>query len=137
MATQLNPYLNFRDQARAAMEFYSSVFGGELSMQTFKEAGASPNAGDDEKIMHAQLITPNGITLMASDTPARMEYTAGGNVQLSLTGENEPELRGYFDRLAEGGAVTMPLEQAPWGDTFGMCADRFGIRWMVNISAQR
>ncbi|MEA2660504.1 MAG: PhnB protein [Chloroflexota bacterium] len=135
MQTKLNPYLNFRDEARKAMEFYRTVFGGKLVMNTFKEFHASQDPSEDDKIMHAQLDADNGITLMGSDTPARMEYTPGNTSSISLSGDNEPELRGYFDKLAKGGTVTMPLEKATWGDTFGMCVDRFGVSWLVNITS--
>ena len=135
MQSQLNPYLSFRDAARPAMEFYQGIFGGTLESSTFKEyPGVSEDPGEDEKIMHTVLKTEYGMTLMASDTPNRMAYTPGSDFSLSLSGDNETELRGYFERLAADGTVTMPLEKAPWGDTFGMVKDRFGISWLVNIS---
>jgi PhnB protein len=134
MQTRLNPYLSFKDNTRDAMDFYRTVFGGKLDMQTFKELNASQDPSEDDKIMHSQLEADNGITLMASDTPDRMEYKPGNNFNMSLSGDNEAELRGYFEKLAAGGAVTMPLEKAIWGDTFGMCVDKFGVQWLVNIS---
>jgi PhnB protein len=134
MPTKLNPYLSFRDNTREAMEFYRGVFGGKLVMNTFKELQASQDPSEDDMIMHAQLDADNGITLMGSDTPARMEYKPGSTISVSLSGDNAPELRGYYEKLAKGGTVTMPLEKAPWGDTFGMCVDRFGVSWLINIS---
>lgn len=134
MAVTLNPYLSFRDNAKEAMAFYQSVFGGKLMTQTFAEAHASKDPSEDNLVMHSQLEAPNGLMLMASDTPARMEYKSGNNVSLSLSGDDEPTLRGYFEKLSAGGTVTMPLEKALWGDVFGMCADRFGTQWLVNIS---
>ena len=135
MATVLNPYLNFRGNARQAMEFYHSVFGGELNVGTYKEFGASQSPDEDEQVMHAQLEAGSGLVLMAADVPERMEYRPGTNFSLSLSGEDEAQLRGYFDKLADGGTVTMPLAKAQWGDTFGMCIDRFGVSWLVNINA--
>ena len=136
MTIRLNPYLGFRDTAREAMDFYHAVFGGELTRSTFAEFGASQNPAEDDKVMHSMLTTPSGFTLMAADTPDGMSYQPGDNYSISLSGDAsaEDELRGYWDRLAEGGQVTMPLEKAPWGDTFGMCTDRFGVAWMVNIA---
>jgi len=134
MQTRLNPYLSFKDNARDAMEFYHTVFGGKLDAQTFKELNASQHPNEDDKIMHSQLEADNGITIMASDTPDRMEYTPGNNFNMSLSGDNEAELRGYWEKLVAGGTVTMPLEKAIWGDTFGMCVDKFGVQWLVNIS---
>jgi PhnB protein len=138
MSTRLNPYLNFRDTTRQAMEFYHSVFGGELNVSTFAELHASEDPSEQDKIMHAQLETEHGLTLMAADTPNSMEYTPGNNFSVSLSGgsEDEGELRGYWDKLSDGGTVAMPLEPAPWGDTFGMCVDRFGISWLVNIAGE-
>ena len=133
MTSRLNPYLSFPDSARQALEFYRSVFGGELTMSTFGEAGGAEGP-DADKVMHGQLETPAGYTLMASDTPAGMETTVGTNISLSLSGDDVDELRRYFAELSEGGTVTMPLEKQMWGDEFGMCLDRFGIVWMVNVS---
>jgi PhnB protein len=87
--------------------------------------------------MHAQLESPSGLTLMASDTPARMEYNPGNTYSISLSGEDDAELRGYWDKLSEGGAVSMPLAMAPWGDAFGMCNDKFGVAWLVNIAGPK
>ncbi len=135
--TRLNPYISFRGEAKEAMEFYQSVFGGELAQSTFGEF-PMPGIGEDEatKIMHSQLETPGGMVLMAADTPSSMELSPGNNITVSLFGDDEAELRGYWDGLAEGGTVAMPLEAAPWGDTFGQLVDRYGIAWMVNISGQ-
>lgn len=134
MPVSLNPYLNFRDNTREAMEFYHSVFGGKLDMQTFKDLGASQDPSEDNLVMHSQLEGDNGLVFMAADTPSRMEYKPGTNFSMSLSGSDEAVLRGYFEKLAEGGTVTMPLEKAMWGDTFGMCTDKFGIGWLVNIA---
>jgi PhnB protein len=137
MQSQLNPYISFKDNARQAMEFYKTVFGGKLTMNTFKEFNASQNPGEDNLIMHAVLEADNGITFMASDTPSRMEYKPGTSINMSLSGENEAELKGYFEKLSAGGMVTMPLEKATWGDAFGMLVDKFGIGWFVNITAPK
>jgi PhnB protein len=136
MSTQLNPYLSFRDNASEAMAFYQSVFGGELATSTFAEFHASEDPAEQDKIMHSMLTTDGGLVLMASDTPNRMDYTPGNNFSISLSGAqaDEGELRGYWDKLSAGGTVAMPLSPAPWGDIFGMCTDKFGINWLVNIT---
>ncbi len=136
MSVLLNPYLSFRDNARQAMEFYQSVFGGELTMNTFAELHASEDPAEQDKIMHSMLQGDNGLVLMGADTPNSMEYTPAAGMAVSLSGDDEASLRGYWEKLSGGGMVIMPLEQAPWGDTFGMCTDRFGITWMVNILGQ-
>ena len=133
MASRLNPYINFDGNARQAMEFYKGVFGGNLTVNTFGEFGGQ-DSPDADKIMHAQLETPAGYTLMASDTPAGMDRTVGSTISISLSGDDADELRGYFSALAEGGTVTVALEKQMWGDEFGMCTDPFGVDWMVNIS---
>lgn len=137
MAITLNPYLNFRGNAREAMEFYKDVFGGTLTVATFAEFHASTDPSEDALVMHADLEGLAGIRFMAADVPSRMEFQAGTDFSMSLSGEDDAELRGYFEKLAEGGTVLQPLVSADWGDTFGMCTDRFGIRWLVNIAAQR
>jgi PhnB protein len=136
MASRLNPYLSFADSAREAMEFYQSIFGGTLTLSTFGEFGAK-DTPDADKIMHAQLETDGGFILMASDTPSSMPHDSGSAVAISISGSDAAELRGYWERLAEGGKVHVPLEKQMWGDEFGMCSDRFGIRWMVNIGEPR
>jgi PhnB protein len=133
MASRLNPYLNFDGDARQAMEYYKGVFGGELAMNTFGEYGQEGTPGAD-KIMHAQLETGSGFTIMASDTPPGMQRNPGDTMSISLSGDDAGELRGYWEKLSDGGTVTMPLEKQMWGDEFGMCVDRFGVPWMVNIA---
>jgi PhnB protein len=132
VASVLNPYLSFRAEARQAMEFYKSVFGGTLTVNTFGEFG-SPEGADAEKIMHAQLETDNGYTLMASDTPAGMDHNPGTNITVSLSGDDAADLRAYWEKLSEGGTVTVPFEKQMWGDEFGSCIDKFGIPWLVNV----
>jgi PhnB protein len=132
MGTNLNPYLHFTDTARAAMEFYRDVFGGTLNVMTFGDMGTQgPEA---TKVMHAQLETPSGFVLMASDTPEGMTRPTGAGISVSLSGDQAEELRGYWKGLSESGTVTTPLEKQMWGDEFGMCTDRFGIDWLVNIA---
>ena len=135
MTVRLNPYIAFTDgNAREAMEFYKSVFGGTLAMNTFGEFGA-PEPAIADKIMHAMLETDNGLALMASDPPPQMPVTPGSSIAISLSGDDADELHGYWDKLSDGGTVTVPLEKQMWGDEFGTCRDKFGVEWMVNISA--
>jgi PhnB protein len=132
MPSRLNPYVSFSGDARAAMEFYADVFGGSLTLSTYGEFG-SPDAPEADKILHGLLETSSGFTLMGADTPPDMPLNRGDDVALSLSGDDD-ELRGYWERLSDGGTVSVPLEKQVWGDEFGMCVDRFGVRWMVNIS---
>jgi PhnB protein len=131
----LNPYLSFTGNARDALEFYRSVFGGELTISTYGEFQmAEAGSADADRVMHGQLTTPSGFTLMASDIPPGMPLDQGSSITISLSGSEGDELRGYWDGLADGGNVGMPLEKAPWGDYFGQLTDRFGTDWMVNIA---
>jgi len=131
MGARLNPYLSFNGNAREAMTFYQQVLGGELNVSTFGDY--SPDGAGGDGVMHAQLETPAGFTLMASDiAPGMDEVAPGSNFAVSLSGDDEA-LRGYWDGLADGGTVAMPLEKQMWGDEFGMLTDRFGIPWLVNI----
>ncbi len=133
MTSRLNPYLAFDSTARAAMEFYRDVFGGELALNTFGEFGDADSPRAD-LVMHAQLETPHGFTLMASDAPEEGMAAQPGTITVSLSGDDADDLHGFWERLSDGGTVTMPLERQMWGDEFGMCVDRYGVPWMVNIT---
>jgi PhnB protein len=137
MQSRLNPYLSFKDNARDAMEFYRSVFGGKLTISTFKDFGASQDPSQDALIMHSMLEAENGITFMGSDTPSGMPYRPGASISMALSGDNEPELTSYYEQLSAGGKVGMPLAKAPWGDMFGSFTDKFGIEWLVNIAGKK
>jgi PhnB protein len=135
MTQNLNPYLNFRGTTRDAMTFYQSVFGGDLTVSSFADFGMPVGDGEEDLVMHSQLSTPSGFLLMGADVPSHMDYTKGTNDgTVSLSGDDEGALGGYFAGLSDGGTVTQPLEKAPWGDSFGMLIDRFGVSWLVNIS---
>ncbi|MDN3023998.1 VOC family protein [Streptomyces sp. S.PB5] len=133
MGSRLNPYISFDGNAKQAMEFYKEVFGGTLVLNTYGNFG-DPEAPGSDKIMHGMLETPGGFTLMGADNPPGMEHTPGNNFSVSLSGDDDAALRGYWEKLSAGGSVSVPLEKQMWGDVFGMCTDRFGIPWMVNIT---
>jgi PhnB protein len=133
MPSRLNPYITFAGNAREALEFYQQVFGGDLALNTFGQYGSPPDAPEAEKIMHGTLETERDFTLMGADTPPGMEHNPGNTMSVSLSGDDADELRGYWEKLSAGGAVSVPLEKQMWGDEFGMCEDQFGVTWMVNI----
>src|SRR5271166_4789771 len=132
MASQLNPYLNFNGTTRQALEFYQSVFGGTLNLNTFGDFGAT-DAPDANRIMHGVLETGAGYTIMAADAYSDQQHQPMAGFAVSLSGDDEA-LRGYWEKLSDGGTVTMPLQKQVWGDEFGMLTDRFGVPWLVNIS---
>ncbi len=136
MEPTLNPYLNFNGNTAEAMKFYHSVLGGDLTMQTFEDAKMAATPEMKSMIVHA-LLKNDALTFMASDTQPSMKATFGSNVHLSISGGDSERLTKIFNGLAQGGTVTMPLAKQFWGDTFGMLTDKFGVHWMVNISAQQ
>lgn len=138
MTIALNPYLQFSGNAREAMEFYHGVLGGELTFMTFAEGMNETDPAFKDKIMHASLFVGRGVHLMAADVPPAMPKDPNGTVSLSsddaASGDVE-SLASWWELLEEDANVTMPLEQAPWGDRFGQLTDKFGVVWMVNIPA--
>ena len=135
MAVTLNPYLNFRTTTREAMTFYQSVFGGVLNVSTFADYGAAQDPADADLVMHSQLTTPD-LTLMAADVPSSMELAPASSISVSLSGDDDAKLRGWYGALSDGATIVEPLTVAPWGDAFGMFVDRFGTNWLVNIAGQ-
>ena len=136
MASRLNPYLSFGGDARQALEFYQEVFGGELVLNTYGSFGQAEGPQAD-MIMHGMLETPSGFTLMGADSPTGTETAPAFTFSVSVSGDDEAELRGYWEKLSAGGQVSVPLEKQMWGDVFGMCTDRFGVPWMINIGEPR
>ncbi|MBO9539452.1 VOC family protein [bacterium] len=137
MKSALSPYISFKDNAREAMTFYQTVFGGKLDAMTFKDFNVSEDPAEADKIMHSMLQAENGITFMGSDTPNSMEYKPGARISMALSGDDHDELKGYFEKLSAGGTINQPLVQAPWGDSFGSCTDKFGVDWLVNIAGKK
>ncbi|THA76788.1 VOC family protein [Streptomyces sp. A0592] len=134
MPSRLNPYISFDGDARQAMEFYKEVFGGTLALNTYGDLGGAEAGDAADRIMHGMLETASGFTLMGADNPPGTQHSPGNNISVSLSGEDAGELRGYWEALSGSGTVSVPLEKQMWGDVFGMCTDRFGITWLVNIS---
>ncbi|MBT2478000.1 VOC family protein [Streptomyces sp. ISL-94] len=137
MPSRLNPYISFDGDARQAMEFYQGIFGGSLKTNTYGEFGTKEAGDAADRIMHSMLETDSGFTLMGADNPPGQQHKPGNNISVSVSGEDADELRGYWDKLSAGGTVAVPLEEQMWGDVFGMCTDRFGITWLVNINQRQ
>ena len=128
----VSAYVAFNGQARQALEYYASVFGGEPRMTTWGEMGV-PEMGPPEGIMHGQVEFENGYVLMASDSTRPGDEVVRGGMNLVLWGTDEQALRGYFDALAAEGTVSQPLEKQMWGDMYGDLTDKFGINWGFNV----
>jgi PhnB protein len=135
MDTVLTPYLTFNGKAAEAMKFYHSILGGELTMQTFAESKMAQKPEENDLIIHATLKN-EGLIFMASDAMPSRQAMFGDNVHMSLGGDDAERLTKIFNGLAEGGRVDMPLAKQFWGDTYGQLTDKFGIHWMVNITAK-
>lgn len=133
MTSQLNPYLTFNGNAREAMEFYKTVFGGDLTVTTFGEFGNPDPAGADG-VMHAWLKTERGYNLMASDNGPGMPFNPGNTITCSVSGDPGEGLEEVWTKLSAGGQVNVPFEKQMWGDMFGMVIDKFGVGWMVNVA---
>lgn len=135
----LEPYIFFKGQAKEAMEFYKNVFGGELTMQTYADTPAETQeqmgVTDENRnhVMHAKL--DGDIVIMSSDTPNASPEAK--KIELSIGGDDEEKIKGYFEKLSEGGKVSQPLEKQFWGDTFGQLKDKYNIEWMFNITAKK
>lgn len=140
MATvQLNPYISFDDNSEEALNFYKSVLGGEVTISRFSEFASPEMPVADEHqnlVMHGSLISDD-LQIFAADAKPVGGATAGDNISISLSGDDETALTNYYNGLSEGGSIQQPLEKAPWGDAFGMFTDKFGIHWMVNIAGPK
>jgi len=135
MTIGMTPYLQFAGTARSALEFYHTVFAGELGMMTYAE-GMGTDDENNDLIMHGSLYIDNGVHLMAADAPPGMPAELG-TVSLSNSAPDEAEhktLEQWWEKLSEGAEIIEPLAPSPWGDTFGTLRDKFGVNWMVNAS---
>lgn len=137
MTVTLNPYVSLRGTAREALEFYHSVLGGTLQVMTFADYPDMAPPGEEHLVMHGQLETDDGLTLMAADVPSSMPFASPAGFAISISGDDGERLRGCWNGLSVGGTVTAPYETPPWdvtGGAFGMFTDRFGVDWMISYS---
>ncbi|MEV5888517.1 VOC family protein [Nonomuraea fuscirosea] len=129
-------HVNFRGEARAALEFYRSVFGGDLGVVTYKDAGTVADPAEADQVMWGQVAGSNGFHVMAYDVPAAMPFERGENsFFVSLTGESAEEITAYWEKLSAGADIVQPLEPSPWAPLYGMLKDRFGVVWAVNVAS--
>lgn len=137
MSITTTTHLNFRGDARAALEFYQSVFGGHLAVVTYKDAGSVQEESEAEQVMWGQVIAENGFHVMAYDVPSRMAYEQGVNsFFVSLRGETVEEVTGYWEKLSAGANVVIPIGPAGWAPAYGMARDRFGVVWVVDVVSE-
>ncbi|WP_327251483.1 VOC family protein [Streptomyces sp. NBC_01244] len=127
-------HLNFRGDAREALTFYRSVFGGEMAVVTYKDAGNVQEPTEADQVLWGQVTAESGFRVMAYDVPARLPWNQGENAFfISLRGETTEEITGYWQQLSEGATVVQPLEPSQWAPLYGMLKDRFGVTWVADV----
>ncbi|MFD6950958.1 bleomycin resistance protein [Nocardiopsis sp. TSRI0078] len=134
MSVKTTTHLNFRGDARAALEFYQSAFGGDLTAVTYKDAGAVQEEAEADQVMWGQVLAGNGFHVMAYDVPSRTAYDQGENsVFVSVRGETVEEISGYWEKLSDGATTVVPMGPAGWAPAYGMLRDRFGVVWVLDV----
>ena len=138
MSTQVVPHLNFRGQARAALEFYQTVFGGNLMVVTYEEMGNVQDPGDAQLVMWGQVAADGGFKVMAFDAAAKMPFDLGQNAfYVAVRFNSTEEAQVSWAKLTSGASVRRELAPAPWGaPLYGMVQDKFGIIWIVDVETQ-
>ncbi len=136
MTIRTTTHLNFRGDARAALAFYQSVFGGEQMIVTYKDAGAVQNPVEAEQVMYGQVVAASGFRIMSYDVPSRLPYSPGEiPVFVSVRGDGADEIAGYWEKLAAGASIVAPLAPSGWAPLYGMLKDRFGVTWVFDVEA--
>jgi PhnB protein len=130
-------HINLRGTARQALEFYQSVFGGQLALVTYKDAGNVQHPSDADHIMWGQVDSDNGFRVMAYDVPVATPWNQGENAYfVSLRGDAAEEIAAQWKKLAEGSTIIRPLEKAQWSPLYGMLKDKFGVVWVLDVAVQ-
>ncbi|MBT2410636.1 VOC family protein [Streptomyces sp. ISL-12] len=136
MSIKTTTHLNFRGDARAALDFYSSVFGGQVVAVTYKDTGNVPVQAEADWVMWGQVTADNGFHVMAYDVPSAMPYHPGENpVFVSVRGDDADEITGLWEKLAVGATVVQPLAPSAWAPLYGMLKDSFGVVWVLDVAA--
>ncbi|TMR24808.1 VOC family protein [Nonomuraea turkmeniaca] len=134
MSVDVVTHLNFRGDARAALTFYQSVFGGDMAVVTYEDAGNVQEPSEADQVMWGQVAAGDGFRVMAYDVPSRLPWDHGANAFfVSLRGEAAGEITAYWEKLSVGATVLQPLGPAQWAPLYGMLKDRFGVTWVVDV----
>lgn len=149
MSVNAVTHLNFWGNARQALEFYSSVFAGNIVIVTYADFGAPKDSPNADKVVWGQVVADNGFRVMAYDVPSPDQphqpnhastYREHGmtitqaTFFISLRGENSDEISTLWEKLSEGATIIEPIAQAQWAPLFGMLTDRFGVTWVVDVA---
>ncbi|WP_320774292.1 VOC family protein [Streptomyces sp. CRN 30] len=136
MSVKTTTHLNFRGDARAALDFYRSVFGGEVVAVTYKDTGSAPDPDEADWVMWGQVTADNGFRVMAYDVPSAKPYQPGENpVFVSVRGDDADEITGLWEKLSAGATVVEPLAPTAWAPLYGMLKDSFGVVWVLDVAA--
>ncbi|WP_030405511.1 VOC family protein [Streptomyces albus] len=136
MPVTTTTHLNFRGDARAALEHYRSVFGGRLSAITYKDMGTVRNENEADWVVWGEVAGDNGFHIMAYDVPSDLPWDPGTDpFFVSVRGDDADEISALWQKLAQGSTVRRPLEPAQWAPLYGMLTDRFGVTWVLDVAA--
>jgi PhnB protein len=136
MTIRVTPHLNFDGDARDALAFYQSVFGGDQTVVSYGDAGAAPDSAMADRVMWGQVAAANGFRIMAYDVAPDVPWAPGQNpFFVSVGGETAQEIEARWAGLIAGGAILVPLAPSAWSPLYGMVRDRFGVTWVLNVAA--
>ena len=136
MSITTTTHLNFRGQAREALELYRSVFGGELTAFTYEQAQSVTDPAEADQVVWGQVESEDGFRVMAYDVPGHMDHDPGViPVFVSVRGDDQQELTDRWSRFAEVSTVIVPLAPAGWSPLYGMLRDPFGVTWVLDVVA--
>lgn len=136
MSVTTTTHLNFRGDAREALEFYQSVFGGDLTVISYADMGNGDDPATADHVVWGQVAAPNGFRIMAYDVYPFLEWDRGKDpFFVSVRGDDEAELKRLWAGLAEGATVRQDLEPSQWAPLYGQLTDRFGVTWVLDIAA--
>lgn len=134
MSVKAVTHLNFRGDARQALAFYHTVFGGDVAIVTYKDVGNVQEPSEADQVTWGQVAGASGFCVMAYDVPSHMPWSQGENAFfVSLRGETAQEISAYWEKLADGATIVQALAPAQWAPLYGMLKDRFGVTWVVDV----
>lgn len=136
MSIKTVTHINFQGQAAQALQFYQSVFGGQITVITYQDARNVRDPLDASRVMWGQVASEEGFQVMAYDVPTGAPLNRGDNAFfVSVRGETAKEIAGYWAKLVVGATVIQPLEAAAWSPLYGMLKDKFGVVWVLDVQA--
>jgi PhnB protein len=135
MSVKATAHINFRGDARSALEFYQSVFGGQMTVVTFADAHNVSEESEANQVMWGEVVAPNGFQVMAYDVPSKLPWDQGTNsFFFSIRGETAEEITELWEKLSVGSTIKAPLAASGWTPAYGMLQDRFGVTWVLDVA---